>query len=272
MRNKVPPAPQLQLQYPQLEARWKALRRRGFSVREVACVGAPRTLILAEAGDAAMPCVALSAGVHGDEPAGPWALLSLAECGLLDPRLSYRMWACTNPTGYAAGTRANVDGDDINRAFDRGGRTPEAKAIITANRDRRFALSLDLHEDIEADGFYCYEPRQDRDLGTSVLRALDLAGLPLQALRPDFDLGYPEQAEELRTLERGRVIPNVALERRHFPGLPYSLYIGKKAAQHVMTLESPGTRDWKTRIATLRVAVTAAIAEFIKVSALNEAK
>jgi hypothetical protein len=39
-----------------------------------------------------------------------------------------------------------------------------------------------------------------------------------------------------------------------------------------MTLESPGTREWNTRIATLRVAVTAAIAEFIKVSRANEAK
>lgn len=272
MRSKVPSAPEFALQYRELERRWKALRLRGVSVREVACVGAPRTLLLAEAGAAGLPCVALSAGVHGDEPAGPWALLSLAESGLLDPRLSYRMWACTNPTGLAAGTRANADGMDVNRSFDRGGRTPEARAVITANRDRRFALSLDLHEDVEADGFYCYEPPQDRDLGVAILRALDEAGLPLQHLTPDFDLGYPEDAHEVRTLERGRVIPNVDLERRHFPGLPYSLYIGKKAAQHVMTLESPGARDWQTRIATLRVAVTAAIAEFIKVTRPNEAK
>lgn len=255
-----------ELRYGALCARWKSLRARGFSVREVACVGAPRTLLLAEAGAAGLPCVTLSAGVHGDEPAAPWALLSLAEDGLLSPRFSYRIWACTNPGGLDAGTRENPEGADVNRSFDRGGRTPEARAIITANRDRRFALSLDLHEDVDAAGFYCYEPQQDRDLGAAVLRALDEAGLPLQHLTPEFDLGYPEPADALRTLERGRVIPDVALETAVFSGLPYSLYMGKRAAQHVMTFESPATLAWQTRIAILRVAVTAALDELVKVS------
>ena len=95
--------------------------------------------------------------MHGDEPAAPWALLSLVRDGLLDRAFSYRLWPCTNPTGYAAGTRANAEGLDINRSFGGGGSTPEARAILTANRDRQFALSIDLHEDPEAQGFYCYE-------------------------------------------------------------------------------------------------------------------
>ncbi|HVA33987.1 MAG TPA: hypothetical protein VNG31_07540, partial [Candidatus Baltobacteraceae bacterium] len=58
------------LTYRELAARWKALRVGGVRVREVACVDAPRTLLCAELGDADRPCIALSAGVHGDEPAG----------------------------------------------------------------------------------------------------------------------------------------------------------------------------------------------------------
>ena len=84
-----------------------------------------------------MPAVMLSAGVHGDEPAAPWALLSLVRDGLLDRRFAYRMWPCTNPTGYEAGTRENAEGADVNRSFGRGGTTPEARAIVTATRGER---------------------------------------------------------------------------------------------------------------------------------------
>ena len=75
--------------YGELQARWKRLRERGVRVREVACVGAPRTLLCAEAGDHASPAIAIAAGVHGDEPAGAWALLELVESGALDP--SFRL-------------------------------------------------------------------------------------------------------------------------------------------------------------------------------------
>lgn len=243
-----------------LARRWKALRAVGLSVREVACVGAPRTLLLAEAGASTKPVVCLSAGVHGDEPAGTAALLSIAEDGLLDERFAYRIWPCTNPSGLQLGTRENAEGADVNRSFERGGRTPEAKAIITANRDRRFILSLDLHEDREAEGFYCYEPSGQPAIGPRILAALDAAGLPVQNLVPEFDLGYPDEAEHLRTLERGRVVADFAAEAKYYPGLPYSLYIGQKAAQRVLTLESPALRTWSERIAIHRVAVVAAIA------------
>lgn len=242
-----------------LSQRWKGLRKIGVAVREVACVGAPRTLLMAEVGRADQLVVTLSAGVHGDEPAGPAALLSLLEDGLLDERFAYRIWPCTNPTGLAAGTRENAEGSDINRSFDRGGRTPEAKAMIAANRDRRFVLSLDIHEDSEGQGFYCYEPVGQQPIGPGIIRALDAAGLPVQELTPEFDLGYPQEAGHLRSLERGRVLADFAEEAKYYPGLPYSLYMSKKAAQRVLTLESPATRPWNERIAIHRVAVVAAI-------------
>ena len=182
--------------YDELVSAWKALRAtHGIIVREVACPGAPRTLLCSEFGEIGRPLVTLSAGVHGDEPAGPWSLLSLVRDGLLDPRFAYRAWACTNPSGYAAGTRANAEGQDINRTFSRGGTSPESRAIIAANRDRRFALSIDLHEDYEADGCYFYEAQVDGPpLGRALVRALDDAGLPIQRWHESFDLAYPQGA------------------------------------------------------------------------------
>lgn len=247
--------------YEDLAVAWRAMRGRHVRVREVACVGAPRTLLLAETGSSEAPTVSISAGVHGDEPAAPWALLSLVSDGLLDQRFAYRIWPCLNPTGYLAGTRGNAEGDDINRSFSRGGTTPEARAVITANRDRRFVLALDLHEDFEADGAYLYEP-----LGPGaaprytdpIVQALDEAGLPVQDLQRGFDLGTPAADPPPYHLERGAVIVDAKAEMRLFAGLPASLLHFRRGAQPV-TIESPRPRSWDERIAIHRVAVVAAL-------------
>lgn len=253
--------------YAALESAWKALRgTSGLSVREVACAGAPRTLLAAELpGPLGGPSIALSAGVHGDEPAGAWALHAIVRDGLLDQRCSYRIWPCTNPSGYALFTRENAEGDDINRSFNRGGRTPEARAIVTANRDRTYSLTLDLHEDFEADGFYCYEPVVDGSapFGAAIVEAMDENGLPVQVLDDAFDLGYPQDAHYLRTLERGRALPDPSAERAFFPGTPYSLYMLRRATKRALTFETPRRRPWDERLAMHRIAVVVAIEQLL---------
>jgi protein MpaA len=249
-------------EYEGLVAEWKALRGRygGLSVREVACVHASRTLLIGEVGAPGKPVVSLAAGVHGDEPAAPWALLSVVRDGLLDGNFGYRIWPCTNPSGYEAGTRRNAEGDDINRSFMRGGATPEARAIITANRDRSFALSLDLHEDFESTGFYCYEPKGQIDdgLGAAVLSALRDAGFTLQEMQDGYDLGYPPEAHATLQLEPGRVVYDPAESVQHLGGLPYSTYM-LRSARRAMTFESPRSLEWNDRIAIHRTAVVSAI-------------
>lgn len=249
--------------YAALIAGWKALRGpTAVRLREVACVRAPRTLYCAEFGPPGVPVVSIAAGIHGDEPAAPWALLAIVRDGMLDPRFAYRLWPCTNPSGYERGTRGNAEGDDVNRSFHDGGRTPEARAIVAATRDRRFALSIDLHEDYEATGFYCYEPVVDDGalLGPAVVAAIENAGFALQPLGGGFDLGYPSDATHLRTLERGRVVPNIGEETAHLPGLPYSMFLLKRGTARSLTIESPRMRPWRERIATHRTAVVAALA------------
>ena len=247
--------------YEDLERSWKSLRRRGVRVREVACEGVARTLLCAEIGAAGLPTVQISAGVHGDEPAAPWAAWSLAAGGLLDPRFAYRIWPCTNPSGYRLGTRHNAAGEDINRSFSRGGRTPEARALIAANRDRKFVLALDLHEDFEARGFYCYEPPVEGDapIGPRVVRALDDAGLPVEPLDAGFDLAYPPDIE-LPPIERGHVMPDLRVEESFADGRPLSPFMLRHAARRALTFESPRSLSWAARLATHRVAVVTALA------------
>jgi murein peptide amidase A len=250
--------------YDELAAEWRALRVRGVRVREVACVGAPRTLLFAEYGDPNGLPVQLSAGVHGDEPCAPWALHAIVRDGLLDPAFSYRIWPCLNPTGYLAGTRANAEGHDINRSFSRGGQTPEARAVLTANRDRRYHLAIDIHEDFEADGAYIFEPLPDADAPSvyalKVVAALDEAGLPVQTLHDDFELGTPPGEEPLYRLERGAVLVDAPAETRAFAGsMPGSLALLYRGTSAVLTVESPRPRPWEVRLATHRVAVTTAL-------------
>lgn len=244
--------------YRDLEVRWKALRAtHDVAVREVACVGAPRTLLCAELGDRERPAIALAAGVHGDEPAGPWALLHLVEDRLLDPSYAYRIWVCTNPGGYDAGTRVNAEGADVNRSFGRGGQTPEARAVITSNRDRKFALSIDLHEDCDAEGFYAYEYGGE-ELGRVVIDALDAQGFPIQDFDAGYDLGWPLEPEHIR-FSRGHVVPDVRAETEAIGGLSYSLAMIRHATPRALTFETPSSLTWETRIAMHGLAVRTAI-------------
>lgn len=241
--------------YDDLRARWKALRStHEIAVREVACVGAARTLLCADFGELQAPVIALASGVHGDEPAGPWVLLSLVEERGLDGRYAYRVWPCTNPSGYAAGTRESADGVDVNRTFGRGGQSPEARAIITANRDRKFDLSLDLHEDCDAEGFYCYEYGEG-DVGRSVVDAVAAAGYPIQDLER-CDLGGPIEEYEL---DEGVVRPPAALEMEAIGGLSYTLSIVRHATRRALTFETPVRLPWEDRAEIHRIAVKAAI-------------
>ena len=235
----------------------------------MACVGASRTLLVAELpadrrlGDATLT-VGIAAGVHGDEPAGPWALLSLVRDGLLDRAFSYRLWPCSNPSGYVAGTRQSADGADINRSFGGAGSTPEARAILTANRDRHFALSLDLHEDPESAGFYCYEiaaAGAGPAVGPACVHAVEEAGFPIEEFGPSFDLGYPAGFSASVCVERGLVVSTAEAEFAAFgKSLPYNpALLRRRAAGRTLTFESPRALPWESRLAIHRVAVVAAL-------------
>ncbi|MGH8165291.1 MAG: hypothetical protein ACREP1_13245, partial [Rhodanobacteraceae bacterium] len=173
-------------------------------------------------------------------------------------RYAYRFWPCMNPSGYAAGERANAEGFDVNRSFGRGGETPEARAIVTANRDRKFALSIDLHEDCDAEGFYCYEYGGE-ELGSAVVSAVAARGFPLQNFEGGYDIGAPLAAEHIR-FRRGHVLPDAVAERAAIGGFSYNLAIVRHAAPRALTFETPSRLPWEQRIAMHVAAVETAIA------------
>jgi murein peptide amidase A len=234
-------------------------------VREIACDKPGRGLLYVELGNPVGPAVAIAAGVHGDEPAGAWALLGLIEAHALDTRFNYRIWPCTNPTGFEARTRTSIDGLDVNRTFEGRGTSPEARAVLETNRGRTFALSLDLHEDCDAAGFYCYEYGGGA-VGRRVIAALDARGLQIEPLDATVHLAGP--LDDARyTRERGRVISDPSGEAALLGGLSCSLALARGAARYALTLETPSAASWEDRVAMQQAAVLAAVGTLVEDSA-----
>lgn len=109
------------------------------------------------------PSVYLSAGIHGDEPAGPLALLELVRAGAFGGQASWTLCPALNPTGLSAGTRENAGGEDLNRDYWTR-RNPEVSSHAAWLEDAGAPdVFISLHEDWETTGFYFYEINCCRD-------------------------------------------------------------------------------------------------------------
>lgn len=104
------------------------------------------------------PTIYLSAGIHGDEPAGPFAVAKLLAEGFFDDTINWYIIPILNPSGLSLGTRENKEGFDLNRDY-KVGKTQEVKAHLEwfkKYQNTVFDLTLCLHEDWESPGFYAY--------------------------------------------------------------------------------------------------------------------
>jgi murein peptide amidase A len=131
--------------------------RRGWQVQVFGEAGGLPLMAFGRRRGEAGPRVYLSAGIHGDEPAGVLAVVQL----LGDAAWSWdgEAWVCPclNPTGFLWNRRENAAGHDLNRDY-RALSTDEVRAHVgwLAGRSA-FDLAVCLHEDWESNGFYLYE-------------------------------------------------------------------------------------------------------------------
>ena len=99
------------------------------------------------------------AGTHGDEIAGPLALLEFWEAQadhafIADMRILFL--PLFNPFGFARGIRGNGV-VDLNRHFERPTAQPENKIVLDFLVRQRAELLVSLHEDVSSRCFYMYE-------------------------------------------------------------------------------------------------------------------
>ncbi|MDW8310132.1 MAG: M14 family metallocarboxypeptidase [Verrucomicrobiales bacterium] len=197
------------------------------------------------------PCIYLSAGIHGDEPAGPLALLELLRENLWPTGFSFRVCPCLNPPGFALNRRENDAGVDLNRDYRRL-QTSEVRAHVEWLRHQPpFGLCLCLHEDWEAKGFYVYE--QNPDARPSLAEVIVAAAGRLCPI----DLSPVIEGREAC---HGIIRPNLDPATR--PQWPEAFWLIQNKTRQSYTLEAPSDFPLPVRVAALASAARAALHAF----------
>jgi protein MpaA len=200
------------------------------------------------------PRIYVSAGIHGDEPAGPMTLLSLLERRVFDDRAVWFICPLLNPAGFLRRTRENAEGIDLNRDY-RSLQSAEIQAHARWLRSQpNFDLSLCVHEDWEANGYYLYElnPFNRPSLARAIVGAVERA-CPI----------------ERATVIDGREIAETGIIRPLSDPLqrelwPESIYLRAHHTRLSYTLESPSTFPIEQRVAAHTAAIEVAIAGVVR--------
>src|SRR6267143_894458 len=103
------------------------------------------------------PRIYISAGIHGDEPAGTLAALRMLRENQWPANLDLWLLPCLNPTGFPLNRRENDKGIDLNRQYLHLEADETRAHVAWLEKQPDFDLCLCLHEDWESQGFYLYE-------------------------------------------------------------------------------------------------------------------
>lgn len=190
----------------------------------------------------------ISAGIHGDEPAGPLTALKLLRGNNWPENAEIFLLPCLNPVGFTLNSRTNLKGIDLNRDY-RNPKSAEARAhIVWLERQPQFDLYLCLHEDWESHGFYLYEQNPDSKAS--------LAEKMIEAIQKVCPIDLSENIEG-RAAKGGIVRPNISPQER--PDWPEALYLISHKARQGYTLEAPSDFPLATRVNTLVAGVNTAL-------------
>lgn len=191
----------------------------------------------------------ISAGVHGDEPAGPLAALKLIQENRWPADTELLLLPCLNPDGFVLNTRGNADGIDLNRDYRHLESGEVAAHVRWLERQPTFDLYLCLHEDWESHGFYLYEQNPDNKPS--------LAEKMIAAAQTVCPIDLSENIED-RPAQNGIIRPNISPQER--PAWPEALYLISHKSRQGYTLEAPSDFPLPARVDALVAAVNAALA------------
>jgi len=191
--------------------------------------------------------IALTGGIHGDEPAGVEALLRFLE----SPRPSWAasirflIFPCMNPYGFQNNHRHNYAGLDINRQY-RATSVPEVEAQKRVLRGQRFDLHISFHEDVDARGFYIYElSRNSHQIAAEILHNIS----------PIIPFDSRGRIEGRRARD-GLIRRNFRPDRRK--RWPEAFYLFAHHTDHILTTETPGPFAFEKRVKAQSVALATA--------------
>jgi hypothetical protein len=197
------------------------------------------------------PPVYLSAGIHGDEPAGPLAALELMRSGSFPPDRHVLVCPALNPGGLSVRTRENRAGSDLNRDYLLKSMPEIAAHALWLDRYPIPGLFVSLHEDWETDGFYFYEINLGED---NPGRASAL----LAAVSPHF---HPEPGPEIDGHEvRSDGWIFHCAEADLPESWPEAIYLAKRGCPLSFTFETPSRAALSERVSAHVAGFTALLA------------
>jgi protein MpaA len=191
----------------------------------------------------------LSTGIHGDEPAGPLAALRLLQENEWPPHAGLWLVPCLNPTGFSLNSRENEGRLDLNRDYRHLDSEEITAHVRWLERQPNFGLTLCLHEDWEAHGFYVYELNPDHHPS--------LAGKMVEAIARVCPIDRSPEIEG-RAAHGGIINPSLDPATR--PQWPEAFWLIQNKTRHSYTLEAPSDFPLATRVNALVAGVKAAFA------------
>jgi len=210
-------------------------------------------LCLARCPDADTPRLApriyISAGIHGDEPAGPLAALQLLRDDHWPPNIEIVLCPCLNPVGFKQNVRENGQGIDLNRDYLHL-QSPEVRAHVAwLEKQPPFDLCLCLHEDWESHGFYVYELNPDQK--PSLAEAIVAGVAPVCPV---------DQSDTIEGRPASGGIIRPSLDPHSRPQWPEAFWLLTHKTRLSYTLEAPSDFPLQTRVNALVRGVNAALA------------
>lgn len=190
----------------------------------------------------------LSAGVHGDEPAGPEAVVRLLERPGVFDGVEVFLFPALNPAGLRAGTRGNADGVDLNRDYLHRQTWEVTEHVKILKTLGPVDMAVCLHEDWEAKGAYVYYLRSSKGRGCAY-------GL-LAAMEKHVGIDKSEEIDghkaELGVIERS---PG-SFRRKDWPE---AIYLCRHHTNLCYTLETPSGLALSKRVEAHAAAVEEAV-------------
>lgn len=197
--------------------------------------------------------VYLSAGIHGDEPAGTEALVRWAENnpGILR-KLPCVIFPCLNPWGLVNNSRLDESARDLNRTFQHD-HVPHIQALKAFIKPYRFTLALNLHEDYDGQGLYLYE----------LERRTPFWGEEL------IEIARPLMPIEGRTMIDNRRASKAGLLRRKIDinklsAIPEAVFLHLLHAERTFTFETPSEFALEERVRVQEVLIEECIQRTLK--------
>ena len=196
----------------------------------------------------------ISAGIHGDEPAGIEAILKFLENKSYD--IYKNTWEitflpCINPYGYEFGTRENHQRKDLNRLF-KIEKPPLEVLFAQSILNSKFDLTLELHEDNESSGYYLYQKERNpnnQHLGVEILKSIE----KIMPINTDNEI-------DGSTAHQG--IINNDLDLSKMDWWPMALYGISRGAQISLTLEAATQYELSSRVEAHLLGIKTALEKF----------